>query len=147
MNEGNLVPEDDPLQDVQAPLTSEHLEAVLSIERERIERDNRQVAIHEKTLEYSDAQDKRQADFHTERIRLRDASDRRRISLVARTLAIGGGALLLVVGLFLYMMFWGSDEQASMAMSVIEKLAIGIAGWGVVSATSRLFKKLTSSQG
>ncbi len=128
-------------------LSERGVERILDIEERRIDRDNRQTALQEKGLELNDAQDQRQAEFHTERIRLEDAADKRRIDLAAKVLGYGGGGLVLVLALFFYMMFWGSESQAQIAIMVFRLIAVAVGGWGVISGLTRLFKSLISSQG
>ena len=110
---------------------------LIRVEDARIERDNRQAEIQEKALEISNEQDKRQADFHSQRIELLDEADQRRIKLAGRVLSWGAILIAIPAALFLYMVFFGNEAQSGNALSIIEKLGIGVAGYGVLSALIR----------
>ena len=120
-----------------AESSGELVKELIRVEDARIERDNRQAEIQEMALEISNEQDKRQADFHSQRIGLLDEADRRRIKLIGRILSWGTILVAVPAALFLYMVFYGNEAQSSNALAIIEKLGIGVAGYGVLSALIR----------
>ena len=104
---------------------------MLDIEHLRIESANRRTDVALKAIEASDAADKRQYDYHVEKLRQRgkDRSQRHKSTfrfLWALLISLGiGGALVLS------MLFFGTEQQRGVAMSIMETLATALGGAGV----------------
>lgn len=117
---------------------------ILDIERSRIDRDNRQTAIMEKTLELASAQDIRNFEFAS---KARDDNmdlERARLSflrkLVWTVVALSSAVAFVFLGLYLF----GSEIQRTAVAGIASPLVIGLAGWGVISTLARAVRALTS---
>ena len=122
----------------------ELLERLIKLEEGRLARDNRQIDLQEKAIEVSNQQDERQANFHRDRITLEDGQDKRRVTLVSRTLWIGATLIAFPLALLLWMVFWGDETQRDTALVVFEATAIGVAGYGVITALGRVSRAIMS---
>jgi hypothetical protein len=109
------------------------LQRVLEVERQRIDSTNRRTDVVLQAVKASDESDRRQFEFQLEKLRSDERMRTRRDNL-AKVVVLGGGAFSLCVGvLFLYMAFFGAPEQSATALNLIEKIAIGGGGYGIIA--------------
>ena len=116
--------------------------AVLDVERQRIDRDNRRTAIMEKQLEVEDAEAQRQFTYFTQtrdaEIALRQDQLKFVRKVIWTLLALGSVVVLSLLGLLIF----GDDAQSMTVAAIVKPLLIGLAGYGVVTALARVFKAL-----
>ena len=117
--------------------------AVLDIERQRIDRDNRRTAIMEKQLEVEDAEAQRQFTYFTETRDAELALRQDQLKFVRKViwtlLALGSVVGLSLLGLLAF----GDDAQSMTAAAIFKPLGIGVAGYGVITVFLRPFNALT----
>ena len=145
---GELIPaapESDGKQGLQTQDEPEAIQQLVELERSRIDRDNRRTEVIAKALELEDDRDKRHFEFASEGQRLEDRAGRQRF-ILAWSLAAGAlAALFVMVGLMLWMAFFGDEMQRTMAQDLGKNGLIGLAGFGVVSGLVRLVRSLMRS--
>ena len=116
--------------------------AVLDIEKQRIDRDNRRTAVIEKRLEIADAEAKRQFTHATQTRDAELALRQDQLKFVRKViwtlLALGSVVVLSLLGLLIF----GDDAQSMTVAAIVKPLLIGLAGYGVVTALARVFKAL-----
>ncbi len=107
---------------------------VLQIERERIKSQDRRTEVALRVVELSDASDVRQYEYHMERLRVDEKLAAAHLSLGSR-IALGMGAVLTLVLLsVLYMIFFGSETQASRAKELAVWFFAALGGGGLFVA-------------
>ena len=125
-------------QDDQDP----SFQQLIELERRRIDRDNRRTQLAEKTLKFTDDQDKRQFEFASEQRQREDRDEQRRFRL-ASFLSVGAFLVIAaVIGLTMWMAFFGDDVQRAAARELGKNGLIGLAGFGVLSGLIRLVRSL-----
>lgn len=116
--------------------------AVLDIERQRIDRDNRRTAVIEKQLEVEDAEAQRQFTYVTEtrdaEIALRQDQLKFVRKVILALLALVNVVVLSLLGLLIF----GDDAQSMTVAAIVKPLLIGLAGYGVVTALARTVNAL-----
>lgn len=126
-------------QNDQEPSLQQQL---IELERSRIDRDNRRTEVQAKALEIANDQDKRLFEFTSERQRLEDKAEQRRFVL-GWSFATGVFVVLaVIIGLTIWMAFFGDDEQRAVAQGLGKNGLVGLAGFGVVSGLVRLVRSL-----
>lgn len=140
---GDSVDKSDAQLSVLPPRSDEQaMREILDVERQRIERDNRRSAVMEKALELADAQDKRQFEFASQ-ARDADIEFRQRHFGFLRQVVVGlGGSLVVIVLALLGFAFFGSEEQRQIAEAIVTPALIGLAGYGVVTALTKVVKSM-----
>lgn len=125
-------------QDDQEP----SFQQLIELERRRIDRDNRRTQLAEKTLKFADDQDKRQFEYASEQRQGEDRDEQRRFRL-ASFLSVGAFLVIAaVIGLTMWMAFFGDDVQRAAARELGKNGLIGLAGFGVLSGLIRLVRSL-----
>jgi len=102
-----------------------------AIERERIQSRNRMTEAMTAGLDHMNAADKRQSEIRKDEIERDDNYRNRRLTYTVRFAAVGLALVAVVVGLFAYMVFWGTPEQRQAAftsVSVVGALGTGFLG-------------------
>jgi len=97
----------------------------------------RLVDIQGKALDIDNERDKRQAAFSTKRLEYQNEADKRRTSLGSKALIWVGFLIAATAALLLYMAFFGNESQSANAIVFVEKLGIGLAGYGIIHAMGR----------
>lgn len=125
-------------QDDQEP----SFQQLIELEKRRIDRDNRRTQLAEKTLEFADDQDKRQFEYASKQRQREDRSEQRRFRL-ASFLSVGSFLVIaVIIGLTMWMAFFGDDVQRIVARELGKNGLIGLAGFGVLSGLIRLVRSL-----
>jgi len=126
---------------------SEELHNVLLVERERIESQNKRTEVVRLAVEMNDASDKRQFDFQMAKLSAQTSGSKRKYVYASWVTALCITLITALASLLLYMMFWGSQPQSELAMSVLKILAYGVGGYGAIGAAVRALKTLMNSMG
>lgn len=125
-------------QDDQEP----SYQQLIELERRRIDRDNRRTQLAEKALELADDQDQRQFEYASEQRQREDRGEQRRFRL-ASFLSIGAFLVIAaVIGLTMWMAFFGDDVQRTTAQELGKTVLVGLAGFGVLSGLIRIVRSL-----
>ena len=125
-------------QDDQEP----NFQQLIELEQRRIDRDNRRTQLAEKTLGFADDQDKRQFEYASKQRQREDRSEQRRFRL-ASFLSVGSFLVIAaIIGLTMWMAFFGDDAQRAAARELGKNGLIGLAGFGVLSGLIRLVRSL-----
>lgn len=107
---------------------------LVSLERERIDAQNRRTELGKLHVESTDAADRRQYEYAIAQLKAEDADNQRRHSL-ARKLFLGLGVFAAVAAsLLLAMAFFGAPDQQTTAVRILSILGTGLGGYGVISA-------------
>ncbi len=126
----------------QELLPGDLLQRVLEVERQRIDSTNRRTDVVLQAVKASDESDRRQFEFQMEKLRSDERVRNERDGL-AKAVVFGGGFFGACVGtLFLFMVFFGTHEQSSTALSLIEKIAIGGGGYGIIAGIITAIRRL-----
>ena len=124
-------------------LDEQTIAAVLDVEKQRIDRDNRRTAVTAKQLELEDAEAQRQFTYATQTRDAELALRRDQLKFVRKViwvlLALGSVVLLVLLGLLTF----GDDAQSATAAAVVKPLLIGLGGYGVITALARSVSALT----
>lgn len=108
----------------------------------RIDLDKRKDEATKEFVAANDRQQKRRFEFHTTR-REREMALRHARHKTLRTLVYGlVPATVLTVWFLFYNAFYGDGLRQEYALAIIKYLAIGLAGYGVISGIAGLFKRL-----
>ncbi len=108
-----------------------------ALERERIASRDRMTEVMQAGFASIDASNERLFQFQKDRLKRDDDYRNRRLSYVVKFSAVGFGFMAIVVGVILYMTFWGTPEQRQMATTLMG--VAGAAAFGFV--TGRLSKR------
>ncbi|MCY4245652.1 MAG: hypothetical protein OXU41_02145 [Gammaproteobacteria bacterium] len=114
---------------------------VLALEQARIDNANRQVEARRELTAANDRNNQRLFEFHTNRL------EREMKLLHARhkTYKVVVYAVVLAtvatIWFLLYNAFYGDGEQREYGLMIAKYLAIGVAGYGIISGVAGLFKK------
>lgn len=92
---------------------------MLAVERERIASRDRAVDAMREGFAKLDAADERQYRYHTDRLHRDDAYRNRRLTHVMKLTWMGTGVGIVLLGLVLYMLFWGGEDQRSVAFQLV----------------------------
>jgi len=117
---------------------------MLDVERRRIESMDKKTEMQLKFIEASDSSDERQYHYQMARLTSEDVDRNRKHSLVRVIILGGGGLLFLGTAVLIGMMFWGNPIQSALAVSIFEKLLIGLGGYGVFSGLASMIRKLVN---
>lgn len=99
---------------------------MVAVEKERIANRDRAIEAMREGFARLDATDERQFQFHSERLRRDDEFRNRQLSHVMQITWLVVIAVVVVLGVILGMMFWGGEEQRSIAtMLVTHALSAG----------------------
>ena len=117
-------------------------EALIALERDRIDSFNRRTEVARRAVDANEAADQRQFSFHMEKLS-RDSDDRddRRVTGF-RMLWVFIGVVVLAGGFMLAMAFFGDENQKQVAIDLVRTIANGVAGFGVIWAIINAFKRL-----
>ena len=99
----------------------------LAVERERIASRNRMVDAMREGFANLDAADERQYQFQTERLRREDDYRNRRLTHRMRLTWVFALTGVAVIGVVLYMVFWGGEEQRNIATTLLLHALSGVA--------------------
>ena len=128
------------------PPSSPELRALLDLEFARIASVDKRTALLEKAIEAQDAQDQREFEFHS------TASERLHKLHIARLGAgksvffWGGAIVTTMLGISVWMLFWGSDAQSEIAAEAIKLMFVGLGGYGVGTALRVIVRSVLSSR-
>jgi hypothetical protein len=139
----------EPIGGLPAPLPQQsevsvdsQFEQMISLERERIEAQNRRTEVARLAVEASDRADERQMTFHIEKLK-RDDDDRvRRYNLSKFFLASAGTFLAVAASLCLYMVFFGSDNQRETASTIMKYGFTALGGGGSLYLLRQAFRSM-----
>ncbi|MDD9850922.1 MAG: hypothetical protein OXU94_04050 [Gammaproteobacteria bacterium] len=114
---------------------------VLALEQARIDNANRQVEARRELTAANDRNNQRLFEFHTNRLeremKLRHARHKTyKVVVYAVVLAT-----VATIWFLLYNAFYGDGEQREYGLMIAKYLAIGVAGYGIISGVAGLFKK------
>lgn len=88
---------------------------MLAVERERIASRDRAVDVMREGFSKLDAADERQYKFQSDRLKRDDEYRNRHLTHRIRLTWVIAGSAVLVVGVILFMAFWGGDSQQNLA--------------------------------
>lgn len=115
----------------------ELFEALVQIERERIQSQNSRTEVALRAVEVSDASDRRQYEFHKQKLESDERMQKARLALGA-WVALGIGAILSVFVLtILYMAFFGTESQAGLALQLLVWVFTALGGGGLLLVGQR----------
>lgn len=114
---------------------------VLALEQARIDSTNRQIEARRELTAANDRNNQRLFEFHTNR--LEREMELRHIRHKTYKVVVYAVVLASVATIWflLYNAFYGDGEQREYGLMIAKYLAIGIAGYGVISGLASLFKK------
>lgn len=115
---------------------------LIDLERARIDNANRQVDVRRELIAAGDRNDQRHFEFHTNRMEREMAFHHARHKTQQTLLYATTLASFLILCFLLYNAFYGGGLQQEYALMIIKYLAIGLAGYGVISGIAGLFKRL-----
>ena len=118
------------------------LQQIISVERLRIDRDNRRAEVMKAAVKAQAASDERQFQFQTRKLGIQEERQRRTFRFVREVVWAILAGLALFVALLLYMIFLGNDEQQSVAGSLVMNLVVFVAGYGVIASILRFLNSL-----
>ena len=119
------------------PLQLEMFGKLLDLEQKRINTTNRRTEVAMRAVEASDAADQRQYDYHIKKLESDDSLERVRLSLGAKGAFGVGGSIILLLSLVLYMMFFGTETQASQARELLTWGFTALGGGGLLFIAQR----------
>lgn len=147
---GDLIPAESGPEEERSLRSQEDqepsLRQLIELERSRIDRDNRRTEVLAKALELANDQDKRQFEFASEGQRLEDKAEQRRFVFGGSFAAGVFVVLAVIIGLTIWMAFFGDDEQRAVAQGLGKNGLVGLAGFGVVSGLVRLVRSLVRAR-
>lgn len=124
-------------------LDEQTIAAVLDIEKQRIDRDNRRTVVIKKQLEVENAEGQRQFTFATQtrdaELALRQNDQKFVHKFIWASSVFGSVVALILLGLLVL----GDDAQRTAAAAIVEPLLIGLAGFGVITALARAVNAIT----
>jgi len=115
---------------------------LIDLERARIDNANRQVDVKRELIAAGDRNDQRHFEFHTNRMEREIAFHHARHKTYKTVVYAVVTASVATVWFLFYNAFYGDGLQQEYALMIIKYLAIGLAGYGVISGVAGLFKRL-----
>ena len=118
------------------------LKALVELEHARIRSADQRTAMMEKAFDVVDAQDKRQYDFHKSNADQMHAAQREKFSFARKVTYWILGAGGVVLGLSLWMSFWGTESQAATARELLTTALFLLTGVGLAALGRLAFRHL-----
>lgn len=115
---------------------------LIDLERSRIDNANRMVEVRRELIAASDRNDQRHFEFHTNRLEREMEFHHARHKTYKTVVYAVIVASVATVWFLFYNAFYGDGLQQEYALAIIKYLAIGLAGYGVISGIAGLFKRL-----
>jgi hypothetical protein len=116
----------------------------MAVERQRLEASTRRTDVVKMLVEANDAADKRQYEFQMAKLESGNVDLRNRHTLLSRTILGGGIFVILVVALFLYMAFFGNENQRETAIKILTVFGTGLGGAGIFRIVTEGLKRISS---
>lgn len=117
---------------------------LMAVERQRLEASTRRTDVVKMLVEANDAADKRQYEFQMAKLESGNVDLRNRHTLLSRTILGGGIFVILVVALFLYMAFFGNENQRETAIKILTVFGTGLGGAGIFRIVTEGLKRISS---
>ncbi|MDD9885196.1 MAG: hypothetical protein OXU62_11835 [Gammaproteobacteria bacterium] len=115
---------------------------LIDLERARIDNANRLVDVRRELIAAGDRNDQRHFEFHTNRLEREMAFHHTRHKTYKTVVYAVIIATVATVCFLFYNAFYGEGRQQEYALMIIKYLAIGLAGYGVISGIAGLFRRL-----
>jgi len=120
---------------------------LISLERARVENDKREIEVAREAISADERSYQRQVESldnqHAREIELRNAYHKTH-KVVLFSIVLASFSILCFL---LYNAFYGEGQQKEYGLIIIKYLAIGLAGYGVISGIAGLFKKFLKQGG
>lgn len=145
-NPSGLAPHEDHHADRASP-RQDFIPAddLIALERARIDNSNRQVEAGRELIAASDRNDQRQFEFHTNRLEREMELHHTRHKTYKVVIYAVVLASVATIWFLLYNAFYGEGGQKEYGQMIAKYLAISVAGYGVISGITSLFKRLMKS--
>ena len=117
------------------------LSRLIELENKRIEVERQKTEVMKKAVEASAHADENQFQFHMKRLEVNERTDNRNSDRYFYTLWGIAAIVILFIGLFTYMAFFGESNQSKIALAFLTHLASAIAGYGIINWIANLIKK------
>ena len=116
---------------------------LVRLEQQRLESQDRRNEIALRAIEADESSDKRQYDYHVSRLESEERKFNARLGLVAKVWLGIGGLTALFALVILYMMFFGTQEQARIAEKLLVWSFTALGGGGLLYAGQRGLRWIT----
>lgn len=145
-NRGELVPVDESAQNSTDSSQLELFDQFVKIERDRIQSQNNRTEVALRAVEVSDASDKRQFEFHVKKLDSEERQTMRRLSFGFWITAGVGAVISIFLLVLLYMMFFGTEIQASRGQNLLGAVFTAVGGGGLLILGQRALGQLMNKR-
>lgn len=131
-----------PPPEVPPPPPEDVFTEFVSLSKDRHRLEEQRLLLQDKALELADNQDQRQFAFHSKARDQHHERSIRRSNFGRRFMWALLGTLVIVLGLLLWFLFFGSEDQRQVALQVLITLFTAFGGYGVISILVQGFRSL-----